>query len=47
MLSKPCALTNWLRAVPVLLASALPEKTISERCMVKNVFLVSLSRPNN
>ena len=28
-----------LRAVPVLLASALPEKTISERCNSYNVFL--------
>jgi CheY-like chemotaxis protein len=28
-----------LRAVPVLLASALPEKTISERCNGYNVFL--------
>ena len=28
-----------LRAVPVVLASALPEKTISERCNSYNVFL--------
>lgn len=28
-----------LRAVPVILASALPEKTISERCSGYNVFL--------